>query len=57
MVVIYVYNYIVTSCLEPHYFSLKKNGRLAMFFYCVAKLMAYIFVALAFYARSWTDNN
>ena len=57
MVVIYVYNYIVISCLEPHYFSLKKNGMLAMFSYCVAKLMAYIFVALAFYARFWRGNN
>ena len=57
MVVISVYNYIVISCLEYYYLSLKKNGRLVTFSYCVAKLMAYIFVALAFYARSWRENN
>ena len=42
MVVISVYNYIVISCLEYYYLSLKKNGRLVTFSYCVAKLMAYI---------------
>ena len=47
MVVISVYNYIVISCLE-YYFSLKKNGRLVTFSYCVAKLMAFILLPWRF---------
>ena len=48
MVVISVYNYIVISCLEYYYFSLKKNGRLVTFSYCVAKLLAYILLPWRF---------
>ena len=48
MVVIYVYNYFVISCLASYYFSLKKNGRLVTFSYCVAKLMAYILLPWRF---------
>ena len=58
MVVIYVYNYIVISCLESYYFSLKKNGRLVMFSCCVVKLMAYILLPWRFmpdYAEEGTE--
>ena len=48
MVVISVYNYIVISSLEFYYLSLKKNGRLVTFSYCVAKLMAYILLPWRF---------